>query len=232
MAIEDSIIKLEKLILSTYDFDKYQENMKIMNTYFLYLLNSENYSKDDKILFIKKNSEVNNNYITDWLINFFTESILKLKTKEKDLIDNDYFLFRYLSNKEIIKKIMYINLQNVSFVLKKCSNYMNNILKEEDINDFIEKVNKYDHIYFKIYNQKIFIQNLEDFFEIKKTIIENDEKIISYIMNDYFFIKKENKVVISDKIKEFIFFIFNIEIDDIDINIKDPYEDVKKMIKR
>jgi len=230
MAITDSVIKLEKLILSTYDFDKYEQNMKIMNTYFLYLLNSENYSKDDKVYFIKKFSEVNNNYITDWLISFFTESILKIKSKEKDLVNNDYFLFKFLANKEIIRKIINISLQNTIFAWEKSEDYINDVFKEEDIGDVIQKITFFSNIYFKIYNKMINIQNIEDFFDIKKSIVENDEKVISYIMDDYFFIEKENKIVVSTKLKEFIFFVFNIKINDVDIDINNPQEDIKKMI--
>jgi hypothetical protein len=230
MKIEDSSLKLEKLILNTYDFDKYEENIKIMHSYFLYLLNSENYSKDNKVYFVNKFTEINNKYVLDWLINFFTESILKIKNKEKNLINNDYFLFKYLANKEIIRKIIYINLQNLIFSWENGFNYINNTLKQEDIDSIIERFNIFNHIYFKIYNDNFRVQDIKDLFYVKKMIIENDEKVISYIIDDYFFIQKENKVVISDKLKEFIFFVFNIKINDNDIDMDNPQENIKKMI--
>lgn len=236
--VKESRTRLEELIISYFENEDVEENkINELKTYYKFLIVNPIISNNNKIIYLQFFLETISMYVKKWLVNFLTASVLKIYKNEinKDLlVNNDYFTFRLLANKEIIKDLLskYINLIDLHFSMmyfisfeKETKNFFKDLPKiGKYIKDFLNKKN----IKTMYYSDG---ENLNFYFELKKQLMLNEDEYINYLNNKYLFEMIDDKIFFNHEIIDFFDLFFNVKTDYLELKLKsNSEEEIRKEI--
>jgi hypothetical protein len=187
--------------------------------------------------------EINLN-IYEWLISFLSSAILKIY-KNNDvaddnlLINNNYFLFKFLANKEIIKNLITRSLMlsnyNIYIFMHSMSLFPESKQSVENYSKSFLMIEFFFNNYYSFFNKEKDSSMYSIYYalNIKKDLILNQDETISIINDDYFFIKNNEKITINDKFKKFIYLYFSFIVNDFEINLNSKEEEkIKQELKK
>ena len=218
--------KLKEMIFEVYESpeENYNEKLNNLKTFFGFNFGDKNTLDEQKLIYCTKFSFFVSLYLKEWLVNFISSSILKIYKNEVNsdlLINNNYFIFKFLGNKLIINLLIKRNIDLINLILifyakiytnpKNFSlviDYKNNI--DNDLNENLKKIKKIlkeeNEIDYSIFTSE---QKIKKIFDFKIFFLE--ERYVDVIDDGYFFEKKDNSIFISDFFKIIIslFFGFN-----------------------
>lgn len=235
--VKESRARLEELVISYFESKDDEENkFNELKTYYKFLMVNQLISNNNKIIYLQFFLETISVYIKKWLVNFLTSSILKIYKNEvnKDLLVNDYFTFRLLANKEIIKDLLskYTKLIEVHFSMiyiisseKEAKNFFSNLPKiSVYIKDFLNKKN----IKTMYYSDA---QNLNFYFEIRKELMLSEDEYINSLNNKYLFEINDDKIFFNPEIIDFFDLFFNVKTNNLELKLKsNNEEEIRKEI--
>jgi hypothetical protein len=240
--IKSSRERLKELSDAYYESSDEECDLKFneLKTYYRFLLENQTISNNNKVLYAQELIDCSRYYLKNWIVNFLNNAILKLYKKEINsllLINNDYFLFKLLANKEIIKKIItrfdalnYFSLEYISLKILRLPESKTlfddkNVLMEK-INISIKKMNNFfENDIFQPRNS-ISLVSINNFFVLKNKLME--DKFVDLINNKYFFESVDNKIIVNDIFKDFLILFFNLEINDKALSLNSNDEKVIK----
>lgn len=240
--IKESRLKLQNEIIN-YLSDIEDDDLKFnqLKTYFMFLMSNIEISNNNKIIYSQIFFETFTNYIKDWFVHFLTNSILKIykkDIKEELITNNQYFVFKFLANKEIIKNLLKKHFKLVDYYLLVIINKI--YFLEEAKTLFLEKNQIFDYMLKTLENNldKSTITNIKRnnsnilnyFFIFKKKTIENQEKFIELLNDKNIFEKNDNdEIVIADFFIDFVELYFSLKINKINLFLDSKTEDeIKK----
>jgi hypothetical protein len=227
------------------DFDLKINELK---TFFLSLIKDKYISNTNKIAFYFIFIEACQDCVKNWLVEFLTQIIIKLNKTHNNNIDsiiNDqYFLFKFLSNKENIKNLTLISLKltDINFLVvrdiyffpesktifndqrSKVSNVVLEI--KEEIKEIFEIEDNY---FAKSGGLSLFLNYIQT---LKDIVMSYEDKYIN-IINDQPFFEKNSKgnLSISKPYLVFIKIIFSLYIVNNEFDINNTHENIKKQLK-
>lgn len=222
--------------------NNFKEKINETRSFLFSIINDQYISNTNKISFYFFFLESINNYAKEWIVEFLTQIVLKLKQKEisdEDFIKSEYFLFKFLSNKEKIKTLrtIYYDLFNVSlFMARKIYFFVESksIFKEDNkVIDFIkEKDRKINEVLNINNNNNISNENKHSLLLKYPEKLQNilnlyEDKFIDIINNKYFFEKKDDNIFITEPFKYFFAIIIGLNVENISFVISDDYVFIK-----
>lgn len=220
--------KLKEMIFEVYESsdENYNEKINNLKTFFGFYFGNKNILDEQRLVYCTKFSFFVSLYIKEWLIAFITNSILKIYKNEVNsnlLINNNYFIFKFLGNKIIINLLINRNIDLINIIMgfyakiytnpknfSIVADYRDNV--NNDLNENLKKIEKLlkeknDENYLEITVE----EKIKKIFNFKIFFLE--ERYIDIIDDGYFFEKNENEIIVSDFFKIIIslFFGFNIK---------------------
>jgi len=180
----------------------------------------------------------------EWLISFLTSAILKIYKNnnvadDNLLINNDYFLFKFLANKEIIKNLIIKSLTlinyNIYIFIHSMSFFPESKQSNENYSKTFLMVEFFFNTYYSFFNKEKEDNMYSVYYtlNIKKDLVSNQDETIDIINNDYFFIKNNEKLIINDKFKKFIYLYFYFIVNDFEMNLNTKEEEkIKQELKK
>ena len=217
--------RVKELIILFFE-DENEDDIKFneLKSYCDFLISNQMMSNNNKIIYSQIFIETSFDYLKNWFVEFLTNSIFKIYKKElkDDLLNsNQYFTFKFLANKEIIKILLnkYIKIINYYYLITYYKIYS----LEEANTSFSHKNEVIEYMYTilkKYSNEKINI-NLDIrtlnifpfFFDFKRKMINNQDLFIESLNDKNIFEKNDNdEIIVSDSFIDFAEFYFNIKI--------------------
>jgi hypothetical protein len=240
--IKESRLKLQDEIID-YLSDNEDDDLKFnqLKTYFMFLISNVEISNNNKVIYSHIFFETFADYIKNWFVDFLSNSILKIHKQDikKELItNNQYFVFKFLANKEIIKNLLskYLKLVDyyISISMKKI------YFLEEAKTSFSEKNDVFDYMLKVLENdldkstitsiKKNNINIINYFFIFKKKIVDNQENFIELLNDKNIFEKNDNnEIMIADFFIDFAELYFSLKINKVNLFLDLKTEDeIKK----
>jgi hypothetical protein len=247
--IKNSKLRIENSLIDLFETEKeedFQIKFNELKTYYTFLIRNNTISNSNKIIFFQLFTETPQIYLKNWLIDFFVTGIIKIYKNEINqnlLIDNDYFLFKLLSDKEKLRILINKHLTITFFNMNIFKNHImflpeaKTMLKDrsviiDTVNDIIININKI----IDINNNNVHTSDsFTIIYNIKKNFIENKEdKYIEIINNEYIFKNNEkNEIIINDKFKYFFYILLGLKVIDEKINLNtNDYKKIKKELDK
>lgn len=227
-------------ILKDNDLD--EEKILIFVNYYKMIFEDKSISDYNKNLFFLLFFETINDFIRDWLLTFISSAIIKIykinkKTDVDLIVQNDYFVFKLLANKEIIKS--FLNKKIILIDLVYDFNYhQNNFFKNKYFKSYLEAIkNKIIYINQNIEDVYVDIENetVLSFNDMQEYLFDKyEEKIISFFNEKYIFQKNENgEIVFTDFFEKFIKTIMNFEVINNKLSLKtDNQNEIKSELEK
>ena len=196
--IKNSKIKLKDMMSVTLNStEDYENNLNELKTFYLYLIENKSISNNNKVIFFQLFLESAQEHLRQKFLTFLIDAVLKIYQKEtntKLLIENDYFVFKFLTNKEIFKILIYKYSDLVSFNLQIFEKHIHDLSEAKTImqnkNIFLDTVN-----YCHLDNVMLF------FLETKKQILEKQEdKYFDLINNQHLFKTNDKEEIIFNSV--------------------------------
>ena len=228
--IIDMINEIYALEANTEEFNSKINQLKI---FYFSLVDNKIILEDNKFTLYKVFDYTSIEYIKNWILDFLTSSVLKLyknEVNQKLLINNSYFAFRLLANKEILKDYLYkFNIISQIHFEKIIPNFT-----EEEVNQHVNDLNNIIKLIKNEFNidYNSYVQNtLISYADLKNSILHNNKNILIMAEKNFFEIKNDN-LVFSDFFVIFIDFMFIMKLkDDYSLNLNyNTYEEIRNEI--
>ena len=241
---KESRSKLIELTQNYFDSSDEEHDIKFneFKKYYKLLFEDITISNNNKILYSQIVMDICINVSKNLIIKFIAQSIVKIYKKEINrdlLINNEYFIFRFLANKEIIKNILK-KRNNLNYIILHYYNIIsrwpewkflgkNEFFLVENINKLKKNINQEmnkDVYEYKNINKFTF----ESFMNSQDELMEN--KFIDLINNKRLFKIINNNIVIDDDFKNFLFLIFNLNVNEnikLNLTSNDENEIIKEL---
>lgn len=217
--------RIEQFIFNYFECENKEELSSLITNFkplYLSIYNDKYINIDNKKNFYLHFENKLKNYIKNWLVDFLSNGISKICEKKINidlLVNSEYFIFRFLANKEKIKNILdkYYTLDSLN--INSSFKSLESLIKENTINNsnldnivknFYEDANTLFMINEKNKDNVSFFKNN---FDIRKKIIfEYENKYIDFINNKNIFVKNKDEIFFSDFFKKFLIMIFNFSV--------------------
>jgi hypothetical protein len=200
-------LMINEIFILNFKSNEFNLKKNEIKTFLLSLIKDSGISNTNKISFCFLFFETFNNYKKDWIVKLFTKIIIKINSINQSddyLVNNEYFIFKILSEKEDIKNIINIHL-NLIYVSNILIDYIysfsesKSIFNNNEINkisshlmNFNEKIKKNFSLKFDEESNKNFNLLFDNYLIRLENIVNNfEDEYINLINNKYIFEKKK-----------------------------------------